>query len=151
MHRRHFLSLAATFSAVVTAGRSSAAAPAVQVYKTAGCGCCIGWMKHLERHGFAVSAQDLPSGVLMQRKRAAGLKPEHTSCHTAMVDGYVVEGHVPARELQRLLRERPDAVGLAVPDMPLGSPGMEADGATEPYNVLLVRRDGSTAVFAGYR
>lgn len=153
MQRRAFLCLAA--SAAILAGfripAASAAADHLRVYKTASCGCCTGWIRHLEQHGFDVSAHDLPNGALMRKKLAAGLKPEQSSCHTAEVGGYVVEGHVPAREVRRLLSEGPDALGLAVPDMPLGSPGMEADGATEPYDVLLIRRDGRAEVFASYR
>lgn len=153
MKRRDFLCLAAS-AAILAALRIPAARAAtaehVHVYKTASCGCCTGWIKHLEQNGFHVSAHDLPSGALTQKKLEAGLKPEQSSCHTAQVGGYVVEGHVPAREVKRLLRERPDAVGLSVPDMPLGSPGMEADGEREPYEVLLIRRDGSAEVFASY-
>lgn len=150
MNRRHFLSFAAT-AAALAAVPAIAAAESVQVFKSAGCGCCIGWMKHLEQHGFRVSSKDLPHGALMQKKLAAGLKPEHSSCHTAEAGGYVIEGHVPAREVKRLLRERPDAVGLSVPDMPVGSPGMEDGDTKEPYDVLLIRRDGRAEVFASYR
>ena len=153
MTRRNFLSLTATTAALaalrIPAARA-AAAPHVQVYKTASCGCCIGWMEHLAQHGFRVASQDLPQGALMQKKLQAGLKPEHSSCHTAEAGGYVLEGHVPAREVKRLLRERPDVIGLAVPAMPLGSPGMDAGGEAEPYDVLLIRRDGSAEVFASY-
>lgn len=148
MHRRHFLAFAA--AALAPFFPAFAAAETVQVFKTSGCGCCIGWMKHLERHGFRVTSKDLPAGALMQKKLAAGLKPEQASCHTAEVAGYVVEGHVPAREVQRLLRERPDAIGLSVPDMPVGSPGMEDGDAKEPFDVLLIRRGGRTEVFASY-
>lgn len=153
MQRRAFLCLAgsAALLAVLRIPGAQAAADQVQVYKSASCGCCVGWIRHLEQHGFRVTAHDLPSAALMQKKLKAGLKPEQSSCHTAEVGGYVVEGHVPAREVKRLLAERPDAVGLAVPDMPLGSPGMEADGTTEPYDVLLIRRDGRAEVFATYK
>ena len=89
-------------------------------------------------------------GELMQEKLAAGLRPGLTSCHTGKVGGYVVEGHVPAREVQRLLAEHPDAIGLTVPNMPVGSPGMEYGGTTDPFDVLLVRRDGTTEVYAEY-
>ena len=150
MNRRHFLFLA-TAATALAAAPALASGEAMQVYKTSGCGCCIGWIKHLERNGFRVTAQDLPHGTLMQKKLAAGLKPEQTSCHTAEIGGYVVEGHVPAREVKRLLRERPDAVGLSVPDMPVGSPGMEDGDTKEPYDVLLIRRDGRAEVFASYR
>jgi len=88
----------------------------------------------------------------MQKKLGAGLKPALTSCHTGIVEGYVIEGHVPAREIDRLLAERPDAIGLTVPNMPYGSPGMGEPGPdADPYDVLLVRRDGSTELFASYR
>ena len=150
MNRRHFLSLAASAAALACAP-ALAAAEAMQVYKTAGCGCCIGWIRHLERNGFQVTSKDLPHCTLMQKKLGMGLKPEQTSCHTGEIGGYVVEGHVPAREVKRLLSERPDAVGLSVPDMPVGSPGMEDGDAKEPYDVLLIRRDGSAEVFASYR
>lgn len=153
MKRREFLCLAASAAllSALNIPAAHAAAEHVHVFKTASCGCCIGWMKHLERNGFRVTASDLPQGALMQKKLDAGLQPEQTSCHTAQVGGYIVEGHVPAREVKRLLRERPEAVGLSVPDMPLGSPGMEAGGETEPYDVLLIRRDGRAEVFASYR
>jgi len=148
MKRRDFVCLG--LAAGLLAPRDAPARETVQVVKTSSCGCCIGWIRHLEQHGFSVRSRDVPLAVLMQEKTAAGLRPEITSCHTAKAGGYVIEGHVPAREVQRVLKERPDAIGLAVPDMPLGSPGMEAD-ESEPYDVLLVRRDGSTVVFASYR
>lgn len=122
---------------------------AIQVLKTASCGCCGGWITHLQSSGYQVTARDVPLAVLNQEKLAAGIGPDLASCHTARIAGYVIEGHVPAREVTRLLRERPDALGLALPGMPLGSPGMEAE-TSEPYEVLLVRRDGSTEVFARY-
>lgn len=148
MKRRDFVCLG--LAAGLLAPSDAPARDTVQVMKTSGCGCCIGWIRHLESHDFLVQSRDVSMAVLMQEKAAAGLRPEISSCHTAKIGGYVIEGHVPAREVHRLLKERPDAIGLAVPDMPLGSPGMEAD-ESEPYDVLLVRRDGSTAVFASYR
>ena len=105
----------------------------------------------MAQSGFEVAAHDLEHGALQQSKLDKGLTPELFSCHTAMVDGYVIEGHVPAADVERLLDERPDAIGLAVPDMPLGSPGMDFGHRTEPYDVLLVRRDGTTEVFQSYR
>lgn len=124
---------------------------AIEVLKSSGCGCCIIWVKHLEAEGFKVETRDLDMGSLMQVKLKAGLKPGLTSCHTGRIEGYVVEGHVPAREIRRLLAERPHAIGLTVPNMPLGSPGMESGNEKEPYDVLLVNNDGSTEVFASYR
>lgn len=87
---------------------------------------------------------------MLRFKARHGITSELASCHTARVDGYTIEGHVPARELSRLLHERPDAVGLAVPDMPIGSPGMERGDRVEPYDVLLIKGDGSTEVYASY-
>jgi hypothetical protein len=101
--------------------------------------------------GFKVTEIDLPLADLDAAKAEAGLKPGQTSCHTGRIDGYVIEGHVPAREVRRLLQERPDAIGLTVPDMPYGSPGMGDMADAEPYDVLLVKRDGSTEVYASYR
>jgi hypothetical protein len=98
---------------------------------------------------FAV--EEVPVPVLMQVKRDNGITRELASCHTAIIDGYVVEGHVPRKDVERLLAERPDAIGLAVPGMPTGSPGMEIPGrAADSYDVLLVNKDGSTSVFASY-
>lgn len=128
------------------------AAQAIEVFRSESCGCCLAWGEHMEEHGFAVSMENLPIADLMAAKTKAGLSSGQTSCHTAFIDGYVVEGHVPAREVKRLLDERPDAIGLSVPDMPYGSPGMgEAGPDADPYDVLLVRRDGTTEVFASYR
>ncbi|NDV88849.1 DUF411 domain-containing protein [Aurantimonas aggregata] len=124
------------------------AAENVEMFSTSGCGCCIGWMKHLEDTGFEVTNENLAMADLYARKMEAGLKPGQTSCHTGYVGGYVVEGHVPAAEIKRLLVERRDAIGITVPNMPAGSPGMgESD---EPYQVLLVMKDGSTETFASY-
>lgn len=117
----------------------------VTVYKSPTCGCCNKWISHLEANGFEVNTHDLAN--LTQIKLEHGVRQELTSCHTALVDGYVIEGHVPVEDIQRLLQERPDVVGLTVPGMVIGSPGME--GATsEPYDVLTFDRDGNTTVFA---
>lgn len=125
------------------------AAPAVEVYKSATCGCCKDWIRHLQASGFgSVQAHDVGNA----KKRAeVGMSLRYGSCHTALVDGYVIEGHVPAREIKRLLKERPKALGLAVPGMPLGSPGMEVDdGRVDRYDVLLVQKDETATVFATY-
>jgi hypothetical protein len=124
------------------------AAETVDVFSTSGCGCCIGWIKHLEEAAFDVSNENLAMADLYAKKTGAGLKPGQTSCHTGFVGGYVVEGHVPAAEVKRLLAEKPDAIGLTVPDMPAGSPGMGT--SDEPYEVLLVARDGTSTVFSRY-
>lgn len=120
----------------------------LQMWRSAGCSCCGSWAAHMEDNGFAVAIEDVASGILARIKRQAGLTPEQSACHTARIGGYVIEGHVPAADVERLLAEQPDAVGLAVPGMPVGSPGMERGGEKEPYEVLLVKQDGATEVFA---
>jgi hypothetical protein len=147
--RRMLIGLPLLFAGLAVSP-SGAAGESILVLKTLGCGCCLGWVEHLEEAGFVVETRDLAMGGLMQEKLAAGLKPGLTSCHTGKIAGYVVEGHVPAREIQRLLAERPDAIGLTIPNMPVGSPGMEYGDKVDPYEVLLVRRDGKTEVYAKY-
>lgn len=122
----------------------------VTMYKNEGCQCCTRWGSHMMEGEFAV--EEVPVPVLMQVKRDNGITPELASCHTALIDGYVVEGHVPRAEVERLLKERPEGVvGLAVPGMPIGSPGMETPGRTpDNYDVLLVKEDGTTSVYASY-
>ncbi|SRR5690554_371753 len=119
----------------------------VTVYKSPTCGCCTDWIKHLEDNGFKVVAKD--TGNMHQIKQQAGLQPGLGSCHTAFVDGYVIEGHVPASDIHRLLKERPAARGLAVPGMPIGSPGMEVAGRpNDPYDVILFRENGQNERFS---
>lgn len=120
---------------------------AIHVMKTATCGCCAAWVDHLKEAGLTVTTTDMAQGELTQKKIEAGLTPELASCHTAEIEGYVVEGHVPAADIARLIEERPEAIGLAVPGMPAGSPGMDY-GRSEPYEVLLVKKDGTTEIFA---
>lgn len=122
----------------------------VEVWKDPNCGCCADWVKHLQSQGFQVKVNDV--GNTAVRKRL-GMPEKLGSCHTALVAGYVLEGHVPAIEVRRLLREKPQALGLAVPGMPVGSPGMDGEvygGRQDPYDVLLVGKDGSTRVFQRY-
>jgi hypothetical protein len=125
--------------------------PSIEVWKGPACGCCKDWVRHLEANGFTVVTHD--DGNSEARARL-GMPVKYGSCHTGQVAGYALEGHVPAREIHRLLRERPVGVGLAVPAMPLGSPGMdgpENGGRKDPYDVLLVKRDGSATAFQSYR
>lgn len=124
------------------------ATPVIDVYKSPTCGCCNKWIDHLKANGFSVRSHDTAN--MAQHKYRLGVPPAYESCHTAEVGGYVIEGHVPAREIKRLLKEKPRARGLVVPAMPVGSPGMEADGRKDPYNVLLVKRNGSTRTYVQY-
>lgn len=138
------------FTALVLISQAAWAAGSMEVLKSATCGCCVSWGKHMREAGFTVTEIDLPLADLNAAKLKAGLKPGQTSCHTARINGYVIEGHVPAREVTRLLVERPEAIALTVPDMPYGSPGMGDEAEADPYDVLLVRRDGTTEVYASY-
>ena len=136
--------------ALLPAAQAFAEAIPIDVRKTSGCGCCLSWMKHLEENGFAPKGEDMFGGLLVRFKVDNGVPQRMVSCHTALVDGYVIEGHVPASDIQRLLDERPDAVGLAVPGMPYGSPGMGPADDRAAYDVFLIRGDGSTEVFSSY-
>lgn len=124
---------------------------AVEVWKDPGCGCCKDWVAYLEQAGFDVRVHD--NGNTGMRERF-GMPVKFGSCHTARIGGYAIEGHVPVREIQRLLREKPRAVGLAVPGMTIGSPGMdgpEYGKRKDPYDVLLVKADGSSTIYQSYR
>ena len=122
--------------------------PAVLVHKSSMCGCCRVWIDHMQSHGFPVkSIDDEDIGPIKER---LGVPYGKGSCHTAEVEGYFIEGHVPANEVERLLTEKPQAKGLTVPNMPIGSPGMEQGDRVDPYEVLLVHEDGSTTVYAKY-
>lgn len=123
----------------------------VDVKKTATCGCCQAWVNHLKQSGFNVTTEDVAYGALARFKRRNGVGAEHQSCHTARVSGYTIEGHVPAEDIARLLKQRPDAIGLSVPGMPIGSPGMEAGTERDAYNVLLLKKDGNAEVFVSYK
>lgn len=129
---------------------SAAVRPQIDVLKDANCGCCAAWIAILAQAGFEMRARDVDNATLMQAKAQLGIPPEMISCHTAQVEGYVIEGHVPARDIRRLLAERPDALGLSVPGMPFGSPGMGPETRREAYDVVLMLRDGSSRVFTAY-
>jgi hypothetical protein len=126
---------------------AQAAGPQVSVVKTPTCGCCSKWIEHLKANGFTVTFRDVPSTA--EYRRLNGVPDSLQSCHTAVVAGYTIEGHVPAADIHRLLKEKPKAVGIAVPGMPLGSPGMEST-RSDAYSVLLFHKDGSTSVFQKY-
>ena len=138
------LALVAGFVAV-RAGTPEAL-PAVTVYKSPTCGCCTKWVDHLEQAGFTVNVLDLQD--VMPTKQKMGVPRDLSSCHTAIVDGYVVEGHVPADVVKQLLKDRPNATGISVPGMPIGSPGMEQGDRKDPYDVVLFTKDGTRSVYA---
>jgi hypothetical protein len=149
MNRRHVivLGVAAVAAWHVPGVARAAKAPRVVVHKNESCGCCKVWVSHLAKAGFEV--QVINADNLNSVKERVGIPYALGSCHTAEVEGYFVEGHVPVADIQRLLRERPEAKGLTVPGMPIGSPGMEVpSGQVDPYDVLLVAKDGSTNVYA---
>lgn len=146
MKRRTALSFL-TASTLLPALRTQAAS-AIHVYKTASCDCCTGWVKHLSSAGLAVQVTTTDDTESIRKR--AGIPDAFAACHTAIVEGYGVEGHVPAAEIRRLLALRPKAAGLAVPSMPAGSPGMEYGDRKDPYEVLLIDRNGRASVFARY-
>lgn len=151
--RREWLrsSLAGTAAALV-AHRFVEAAPspapiAITVYKTSTCGCCKAWVKHLESNGFKVTAHDFEQDKLTETKRTLNVPEALESCHTGVVGRYVVEGHVPADLVTKMVNEKPNIIGLAVPGMPSGSPGMEG-GSKQRYDVIAFERGGKTRVYA---
>ena len=122
----------------------------IVVNKSPTCSCCVKWVDHLRAEGFVAKVVDTDD--LGSVKQSLKVPREHSSCHTAVVDGYFIEGHVPAADIRKLLAERPDARGLAVPGMPVGSPGMEvASGEVAPYDTLLIGADGKATVFSSHR
>ena len=145
--RRAVLTLAAV-TAFAGPALAAAASTQITVWKTPNCGCCKDWVKHLETNGFDVVTHDVKETA--SKRQALGLAEKYGSCHTATVSGYVLEGHVPARDIQRLLREKPSAIGLAVPGMPVGSPGMDMGTGADAFDVVLVLKDGSSRVFQSY-
>lgn len=128
-------------------GRQAEASPvAITVHKSPTCGCCEKWIHHLEENGFEVTTHDTEH--VHHIKERQGVPPHLSSCHTAEVDGFTIEGHVPADVIRKLLAERPPVLGLAVRGMPVGSPGMEDGSRKEPYAVLSFDEEGRTSVFA---
>lgn len=142
-----FLALVLTTGAARPSAGVTSKEPTITVYKDASCGCCKSWIEHLIKHGYRVDAKD--SDEMTEIKRSLGVPEALTSCHTAVVNGYLIEGHVPAADIARLLKTKPKVAGLAVPGMPMGSPGMEGP-RTEKYQVLSFDKAGKTKVFASY-
>lgn len=129
---------------------AQSARPAIHVLKDPNCGCCSAWIEILEKDGFSVTVEPSAGTLLMRHKVENGVPQEMFSCHTGKVEDYVIEGHVPVQDILRLLEERPDAVGLAVPGMPYGSPGMGPESEREAYDVFLLLPDGRKEVFSSY-
>jgi hypothetical protein len=149
LQRRQFLlSVAAASACVAVPTFAAGALPQVDVYKSPTCGCCSAWVDHLKAAGFPVKVTDV--GDTTAARKRYGLPDRFGSCHTAIVAGYVVEGHVPAAEIKRLLAMKPAAIGIAVPAMPVGSPGMEVGDRQDPYDVFLIDKNGRGTVFAHY-
>ena len=146
MHKRLLLQAVLT-GALGVPLVASAAAPVIEVYKSESCGCCTEWVKHLQRNGFTVKAQNVANPSDYREK--FGMPQDLGSCHTGMVAGYALEGHVPAVDIKRLLVEKPKARGVAVPSMPMGSPGMEGR-RKDPFDVLLVQANGRYSVYRHY-
>jgi hypothetical protein len=132
--------LIGTLSSIAT----SATATSIDVYKSSTCKCCAKWVDHMRANGFTVNTHDVGNKEARER---AGISTHLGSCHTALVDGYAIEGHVPAQDVKRLLKERPRAIGLTAPGMPHGSPGMEG-ARSDPYDVLLINKQGDTSVYS---
>lgn len=151
INRRLFLSVmvGGLAASITRASAASAAEPQtgqVTVFRSPTCGCCRDWVTHMKAAGFQV--QDNVTNAMAAVKQRYGVPEASESCHTAIVSGYVVEGHVPASDVRRLLAERPDVRGIAAPGMPVGSPGMEMGDRVDPYAVVSFTADGATAVFA---
>ncbi|GGY85802.1 DUF411 domain-containing protein [Marinobacter zhanjiangensis] len=142
------LTMALGLAVSLTAGQTAWAEDdlTMKVYKSPSCGCCGDWVDHMEENGFEVDVTD--TNNMNQVKMDAGLNPQLASCHTAFVGDYVIEGHVPAADVRRLMEEQPNAHGLSAPGMPMGSPGMDIGDRKDHYQVLLFNEAGQTRVFA---
>lgn len=125
---------------------SAAHAATMTVFKSPSCGCCAKWVEHVEQHGFKVAV--VPTADMMALKEKLGVPDKAMSCHTTKVGNYIVEGHVPAADIKRLLAQKPKARGIAVAGMPMGSPGMEHGNHRQPYATMLIKHDGTTSIFA---
>jgi hypothetical protein len=140
-----------TFSfALLFSSPAFAANPTIEVWKSATCECCGNWVKHLEASGFDVMVHTTNPSLLDRVRKDAGIPDKLAACHTAKIEGYFIEGHVPGTDIKRLIEEKPDAIGLTVPGMPMGAPGMEQGMQFDNYDVLLLRKDGKTEVFASH-
>ncbi|MDF1804289.1 DUF411 domain-containing protein [Thalassovita sp.] len=149
--RRRFLAGLGTLGISLTTPAFAKAKPLIQVMKDPDCGCCGSWIAIMRRQGFELQVKHDSWASLSRYKEANGIPNEMVSCHTGLIDGYFIEGHVPAADIHRLLNDRPDAVGLSVPGMPFGSPGMGPENERDAYSVFLIKKDGGTDVFNHYK
>ncbi len=150
--RRIFLASLAAVSATallpnMSAAKGSAGYPSMQVFKSPSCGCCTAWVEHVSNAGFEVKTVNVENAALNNLKTKYGIGANYASCHTAIIGGYVVEGHVPADDIKTLLDTRPKIKGLAVPGMPMGSPGMEHGPHGETFATLQIAKDGTASIF----
>ena len=151
LSRRQLLIFASSsIAAAPLTGLANEASTNIHVVKNPQCGCCSAWAEILTDQGFKVSTEDRSASLLAEFKVENGVPENMMSCHTAKIDGYFIEGHVPASDIKRLITERPDALGLAVPAMPYGSPGMGPEDEREAYDVYIIRTDGTAEVFQHY-
>jgi len=137
----------AAVSVLAAAPLAYAAGPVINVYKTKTCGCCSAWVDHLKSNGFKVIAHDVQDPGTIRAK--FGIAEKYGSCHTGVINGYAIEGHVPADSIKKLLKEKPKASGLAAPGMPMGSPGMEGH-RKDAYDVLLVDKKGNSSIYTSH-
>ena len=147
---RRLLLAAAASSALVGTAAFATSPPAMEVWKDPSCGCCKDWVEHMEANGFRVKVHDTGNNAVRAQLR---IDRKYGSCHTAVVGGYAIEGHVPAADVLRLLKDKPAAIGLAAPGMPVGSPGMDGEvygGRKDTYDVVLLARDGGASVYRRY-
>lgn len=150
MTRRRLLAVGASLGAYAARPLHAGSPTLIDVKKDATCPCCDDWVAYLQAEGFTVTTEVLPDDLLARHKAVSAIPASAQSCHTGKTEGYMLEGHVPAADIRRLLSEKPDAVGLAVPGMVYGSPGMGPATERDAYDVLLIARDGTTTVFTSY-
>ncbi|MCK5749701.1 MAG: DUF411 domain-containing protein [Oricola sp.] len=148
---RHLAALIVA-TGIVTQPLPAIAGPADQIHviKGIGCGCCTAWVEYLRGEGFVVTEEEMLPADLIQHKIAQGIPAGLVSCHTAHIGDFVVEGHVPATDIHRLLNDKPDVIGISVSGMPYGSPGMGPEAEREAYDVFVIRNDGSTEIYSAY-
>jgi len=147
---KHILLAGGLILGMSTMATAQQQAPVIDVLKQASCGCCGGWVVAMQEAGFTLNVSNVSGDELYAAKEASGISDDLWACHTATVAGYTVEGHVPAREIERLLEERPAALGIATPGMPVGSPGMDYGDERAAFDVVLVGLDQSQQVYASY-